>query len=654
MASTEKLLLQELNLPSCLNDRILCRVPPPPSVKDEQQNPNDSTIEHAAKRPFVLYLPTVVLRKKHNPAFSLACRLANHYGIPLVVLITVLDDQHLSQTPLSPIAMTSRRLAFVLEALKDTCCSDWESHGFGVAIRVHGPGSRNPHHLSLAHAARAVVSDEPFVDPYREYVRRITRTCRAASVPFWTVDGSTSVPPNAKLVRKANALQHSSSSNNAGSVFYGDIAFCGAPSKAWRWEKQTDSVRKHHVYGAYREKALDAPELQHKLPKDFFLDGDDHAESDKNNSGHKSLLAVVPSKWKDREANAPGQRPWCVTELCQVSDCKEWALAWNGADSSVPPCKQTHGSVHCAKSRWKAFVNVNGLKNYAKKRNSITSPHAVSRISCYLNLGILSIFDVLNDVWEAKVKSKGYATGCQKFLDEVGKWREGSYVHAFANPNYHTTTVLPPWAIRHLESLRKSSGTIGNNGYDYDDLEGAATRDETWNAMQAYLIDTGELHNNARMTWGKTVVHWLATRISTKESLWQLCCLNDRFALDGLSPPSYGGVLWCYGWQDKPTKGNQVSEKWASRYRTGASGFVQAKEELLQGEPPSSASVGLLFRNSGGKRKEHDGNNIRSLSLRTPSPATKKARSESDQKKKDSNSILSYFGPTSTGARQIG
>ncbi len=496
MASAEKILLQELNLPSCLNERILCRVTPPShSANEEEQYANDCTVDQSSKRPFVLYLPTVVLRKKHNPAFSLACRLANHYGLPLIVLVTLLDDQHLSQTPLSPIAMTSRRLAFVLEALKDSCCSDWETHGAGVAIRVHGPGSRNPHHLSLAHAARAVVSDEPFVDPYREYVRRIARTCRAASVPFWTVDGSTSVPPNSKLVRKP-PVQH----NNNASVFHGDIAFAGAPSKAWRWEKQTDSVRKHHVYGAYRERTLDAPELQHKLPKDFFLDGNEHAECDEN-SCHNSLLSIVPSKWKDREANAPGQRPWSVSELCNVEDYKKWALAWKGADSSVPPCKQTHGSVHCARSRWKAFLNVNGLKNYAKKRNFITSPHAVSRISCYLNLGILSIFDVLVDVWEAQSKWKGYATGCQKFLEEVGKWREGSYVHAFANPNYHTTDVLPAWAIRHLETLRKSSGGIGSNGYDYKELEGAATRDETWNAMQAYLIDTGELHNNARMTW---------------------------------------------------------------------------------------------------------------------------------------------------------
>ena len=512
MANAEQALIQSLDLPSCLSDRILCRVPP---ENQQQQNPNNDDSEIDKQRPFVLYLPTVVLRKKHNPAFSLACRLANHYGVPLLVLVTLLDDQHLSSAspPLSPVAMTSRRLAFSLEALQHSCCADWESHGAGVAIRVHGPGSRTPHHLSLAYSsARAVVSDEPFCDPYRDYVRKVAGTCLSASVPFWTVDGSTSVPPNSKLVRRTppppTTTTPMGGSNIASSNIASDISFSGAPSKAWRWEKQTDSVRKHHVYGAYRDRALDAPELNHKLPPDFFLDRSDDGNGNGDGDSNRcceSISRAIPSKWKDREVSSPGQRPWSVTELCALSDCKSWALEWKGADPSVPPCKQTNGSVHCARSRWKAFVNLGGLKNYAKKRNGITNPHAVSRISCYLNLGILSIFDVLHDVWEAKSK-KGYSTGCQKYLEEVGKWREGSYVHAFANPNYNTSEVLPLWAIRHLDGLRNNNSNSNNTsninkGYDYKELEGAATRDETWNAMQEYLIDTGELHNNARMTW---------------------------------------------------------------------------------------------------------------------------------------------------------
>lgn len=146
------------------------------------------------------------------------------------------------------------------------------------------------------------------------------------------------------------------------------------------------------------------------------------------------------------------------------------------------------------------------------------------------------------------------------------------------------------------------------------------------------------------------MVHWQAPRVSTEESLSQLCCLNDRFALDGLSPPSYGGVLWCYGWQDKPAPGNRVSEKWAHRYRTGPSGFVQAKVELLEKQSPmASPSINQLFRNSNsistGKRK----GSIENGMVATPS-STKKAKRHDETS--DSKTLLSYFAPT--GAKQIG
>mmetsp|Transcript_1791 Transcript_1791/g.4657 ORF Transcript_1791/g.4657 Transcript_1791/m.4657 type:complete len:702 (-) Transcript_1791:638-2743(-) len=678
--------IESLGLPSCLRDRVLCRVPPspPPSSMvaaagktggddDDDDDSANRKPERGSTSSFVLYLPTVTLRKKHNPAFALACRLANHHGVPLLVLATVLDDTHLSpgRKPLAPIAMTSRRLAFVLEALRDSCCADWESHGAGVAIRVHGPGCRTPHHLSLVHTgAAAVVSDEPFVDPYREYVRRVASTCAAAAVPFWTVDGSTSVPPNAKLARRAPPVDR-----DRDGLYRNDLWFAGAPSKAWRWEKQTDPVRKLHVLGATRDRDLDAPALEHALPPDFFLRPGDDAEGGRETpssvrSRTERLRELLPSRWRDAEASAPGQRPWTVGELRGVPDCKAWATSWKGADPSVPPCRQTHGSAGCARRRWRSFLRDGGLKAYARKRNGITDPHAVSRISCYLNLGILSVFDVLRDVWEAKTV-RGCATGCGKFLEEVVKWREGSYVHAFAHPDYHTAEVLPPWARRHLTGLR--DGAI-DGGYGYEELARAATKDETWNAMQGYLIDTGELHNNARMTWGKTVVHWQSTRYGPDESLWQLCCLNDRFALDGLSPPSYGGLLWCFGWQDKPASGSRVSEKWAHRYRTGPTGFSTAKERVLRAVPPlllleddddndGEERPGMSGRKrpavvaSRGNADEDGSRDDGDEKTALPTDASKKARrvAEADAtataaaKRRDPNreSILSFFGPSS-------
>lgn len=516
----------------------------------------------------MLYLPTVVLRKRHNPAFSLACRIANEHSVPLVVLCTVLDDQHLSKQPEKPVCLTARRLAFSLEALQ-SCTKDWEDHGAGVAIRVHGPSSRIPHHLTLAHQSLAVVMDEPFVEPFRTYMRKVVATCSTAEVPCFTVDGSTTVPPASRL-RRSNVQNEPC-----------DIAFVGAPTKAWKWEQQTHSARKAQVYGIVKDRNLDAPTLDVQLPKSFFLVNADSESADTGFLG--PILAKMPAKWKDGSTPCPGTRPWTVQELCAIQDLKEWSMTcWPGADTSVPPCSQTHGSNAAARRRWKFFLD-NGLSNYSKRRNQIILPHAVSRISCYLNLGILSIMDVVADVWQFQKESRSGAEGCRKYLDECIKWREIGYVHTFAIPGYHKLDAIPAWS---KTFLRKQLGSR-SNGHCFEALDAANTGDETWDAMQSYLVQTGELHNNARMTWGKTAVHWQATCVPPDQVLWQLVTLNDRYALDGLSPPSYAGILWCFGWCDKPGTNGSITTKWARQYRQGPESFEIAKERLFDKVKPT-------------------------------------------------------------------
>ena len=548
-------LLEKLNLPSALSQRVLCRVAP-----------SENFLNGTDAKPFVLYLPTVVLRKRHNPGFALACRIANLFGLPVLVLCTVLDDQHLTRNPHKPVCMTARRLAFTLEALQ-SCTREWQDHGAGVAVRVHGPSSRLPHHLTLAHNALAVVSDEPFVEPFRTYIRKVVGTCQRANVPCYTVDGSTTVPPRSRLRPSPNQS------------VTGDITFQGAPAKSWIWEKQTNPYRKHQVYGAVKDGFLDAPDIATKLPPGFFLE-EQPSSCTKN---------VLPSSWNHVETLSPGNRPWTVEELLAIPNIKEWVMkSWPGADISVHPCRQTHGSYAAAQQRWQGFLN-QGLSHYAKRRNQILLPHAVSRISCYLNLGILSIFDVVADVWEARSTRPGFSAGCLKFLEEVIKWREIGYVHTFALPGYHTADAIPKWSQDFFRKQHQQRITEG--GYSYEELEAGATNDETWNAMQNYLVETGELHNNARMTWGKTVVHWQAATTLLENFLWQLCCLNDRYALDGLSPPSYAGILWCFGWCDKPGAGGSVTTKWAHKYRQGPGGFEQAKSALHDGVPAATLNA---------------------------------------------------------------
>ena len=538
----------------------------PPTLTQRIHRRNDFPIIGSGK--FILYLPTVVLRKQHNPAFALACHLANTHKVPLVVLAVVLDDAHLplppqhqqQQTPTKPIVFTARRIAFVLEALQEATAA-WEDHGAGVAVRVHGPQARAPHHLTLARQALAVVTDEPFVHPYRQFVDSVERAVQFAKVPLLAVDGSTTVPPLYKLQKKTR--------DREGRIVYQDV-----PNKAWKWDERCKAHRRDHVLGAVKDGHFDAPPLTHKLKSNFFLDKEVNSMQD-----------VLPAEWKEPDTPSPGKRPWTVSEFGSVSNLKEWVLQWPGIDTSVPPCQQTHGSIKAGKERWHRFL-VHHLEDYAKLRNKITEPHAVSRLSCFLNYGVVSIFQIVHDTWASK-KGKSYK-GASKFEDEVVKWREIGYVHAFASPEYNLSSAVPAWASRWIKTEQDNNGT----SYSLEALETGSTQDDKWNAMQRYLVETGELHNNARMTWGKTIVHWQKHDYTLAELLHQMVYVNDRYALDGLSPPSYAGLLWCLGWCDKPSNAKgAISEKPASRYRTGSSGFLQAKHALLTGASTSSSGT---------------------------------------------------------------
>ncbi|KAI2489487.1 FAD binding domain of DNA photolyase [Fragilaria crotonensis] len=249
----------------------------------------------------------------------------------------------------------------------------------------------------------------------------------------------------------------------------------------------------------------------------------------------------LPSSWANPETPSPGKRPWTAKELSAISDLKSWVLDKPGIDASVPPCSQTHGSTSSGQQRWNRFRQAH-LSNYAKLRNNISKPHAVSRMSCYLNYGCVSIFQIVFDLWQSR------SGGATKFADEIIKWREIGYAHSFAYPHhYNQSMAVPQWARTYLSKFYGLE-----SAYSIEQLESCATNDDTWNAMQNYLNTTGELHNNARMTWGKTIVHWQKHRYPTDELLHQLVYLNDRYALDGLSPPSYAGLLWCLGWGENP------------------------------------------------------------------------------------------------------
>lgn len=110
--------------------------------------------------------------------------------------------------------------------------------------------------------------------------------------------------------------------------------------------------------------------------------------------------------------------------------------------------------------------------------------------------------------------------------------------------------------------------------------------------------------------------------------------MNDRFALDGVSPPSYGGVLWCFGWQDKPSSGNKISEKPAHRYRTGPQGFEQAKEALYSHKQTTMATINTLDAFLVTKRSRSEDDTVEGARKKSPSKPSPQSKTS-----------LSYFSP---------
>lgn len=573
-------MLSNISLSPALRSRISTSNPVSSSATAPKRQKDDD-------QKFVLYLPTVNLRMEHNPAFALACHIANTLEVPCIVLAVVLDDHsmpgHESNCSHNhPVVMTSRRLAFLLEALSESC-QRWSDHGAGCAIRVHGPQCRSPDHLTLSSRAMAVVTDEPFVNPFLTFVQRVEKTCHLSSVPCFRVDGSTTVPP--VLILKRKMASKSSPKDNM-------LYYTGVPSKAWQWQKLTEPHRKQQLQAALQGE-FDAPELTKRIVHaDFFMDDTQKIEQEPTEPFRCISKNVFPSSWRDQSREAPGCRPWTVAELrcmAQNHEIKPWALNWHGADSTVPPCIQTIGTAQKGLQRWNEFVrDRKGLVGYARKRTDPQQPHGSSRMSCYLNFGIVSIFQLVHEV---KLAQSAKVHGADKFEEEIVKWREMSYAHAFSRGDYDRVGSVPLWARKWIDdtssSQRKASSS---NNFNVSQLETGTTDGETWNAMQQYLVRTGELHNNARMTWGKQIVSWgleanHPSRNPTEEIVKMLVYLNDRYALDGLSPPSYAGLLWCVGWCDNPdSKGGGIQMKFAARYKLQPAAFHEAESILLEGE----------------------------------------------------------------------
>jgi len=208
-------------------------------------------------------------------------------------------------------------------------------------------------------------------------------------------------------------------------------------------------------------------------------------------------------------------------------------------DHSVKPSPTIRGGRRAALARLDAFT-LRGLGRYLENRSD-PNLDATSRLSPWLHFGNLGIHEVLLSAREA-----GPAPGYEKFQDEALTWRELAHNFVFFNRRHRTWDAVPAWAQSELADHNADPRPAI---YGDEDLEMARTGDELWNACQRSLLRDGELHNYLRMLWGKAVLMW---KQDPADALRVLEHLNNKYALDGRDPNSYGGILWCFGKFDRP------------------------------------------------------------------------------------------------------
>merc|ERR1740130_389358 len=131
----------------------------------------------------VLFWARKTLRGHSNPALDAAISAANHLGAPLLVLIHISEDR----LPHS----TARRLHFLLEGVR-SMQAQLRKRNITAAFHLSRAGHRQPAHLSLAHRAALVVTEEPFCAPYLDGLAQLCAS--KITAPVWIADCDSIVP----------------------------------------------------------------------------------------------------------------------------------------------------------------------------------------------------------------------------------------------------------------------------------------------------------------------------------------------------------------------------------------------------------------------------------------------------------------------------
>ncbi|MBP2496753.1 deoxyribodipyrimidine photo-lyase [Methylobacterium radiotolerans] len=261
-----------------------------------------------------------------------------------------------------------------------------------------------------------------------------------------------------------------------------------------------------------------------------------------------------------------------------VSD-PEAVLAGMTLDREVGPVRRFTGGETQARKRLKAFLK-DGFSGYGAGRN-MPEAAAASHMSPYLHFGQISPVEIALAVREAKV---GDSDDRGAYLEELIVRRELAMNHVYYTEGYDDyDRAVPDWARKTLAEHARDERP---HAYSEAQLAAGETHDRYWNAAMREMRETGYMHNQLRMYWGKKILEWSP---SPREGFARTLRLNNRYFLDGRDPNSFTNVAWVYGLHDRPWQKRKIfgtvryqSENSLKKF--DAKAYVRAVERLCAAE----------------------------------------------------------------------
>ena len=274
------------------------------------------------------------------------------------------------------------------------------------------------------------------------------------------------------------------------------------------------------------------------------------------------IARLLPTFVKPYE-NGRADKPWKQPKDLLGDDVHaDITHGWRDFDRSVQPVAAWKGGRKQAWRRLETFVQEK-LGKYSDDRKH-PERDATSRLSPYLHYGHIGPLTIALAINKAVETKPDLAPARDSYFNEVITWRELSVNFCRYQPDYDNMNCVDNWA---RATIAKHDTDKRDVLYTLEQLEGAATYDDLWNAAQVQMVRFGWMPNYLRMYWGKKIVEWTPDAPTAIE--WTIH-LNDKYFLDGRDPNGYASIAWAVlGKFDRPWAERPVFGK--RRYMSGAS-----------------------------------------------------------------------------------